>query len=255
MWWIKWFDVEYRLTVNFMKQEMTAIPVPENLLMSPLPDSLLLVKDEEKQYTLLDNQPVVKTGKEPSIQIQNKFSDVLDCEETPSGRRRKAVDCFSATTWNDTTSIGEMKKQKLSGQLAREKSTCGIVGASNLQEGIKKDGESDPRVAFAKLNKIKVVGMHAVKERKKCPTKLQQNSSKTRFGDKILSKMPKNDAAYIGENSMDIGHDYAVAPSSISLDQDNWVQCDCCQKWRLLPYGLQPKQLPDKWLCSMQTWV
>ncbi|XP_010440255.1 PREDICTED: uncharacterized protein LOC104723573 [Camelina sativa] len=247
-------------------QEMTAIPFPEDLLMSPLPDSLLVVKEKEKQYTLSDNQPVLKTGKEPSNQTKNKFSDVVLCEETPSGRRRKA-DCVTATTWNETSSTGEMKRQKVfsTGQLAREKSTSGLGAASstidgstakcNLQEDIKKDGKSDPTLAFARSNKLKVGGVHAVKEKKTCLTKLRQKNTKNSSGDKFISKMPFKDAAYIGHNSMDVGFDFAVAPASTSLHLDNWAQCDSCKTWRLLPLGLNTEKLPDKWLCSMQTWL
>ncbi|KAJ0802142.1 putative transcription factor & chromatin remodeling CW-Zn family [Helianthus annuus] len=36
---------------------------------------------------------------------------------------------------------------------------------------------------------------------------------------------------------------------------DNWVGCDRCEKWRLLPIGIEPHNLPDKWLCSMSTWL
>ncbi|KAI7744860.1 hypothetical protein M8C21_017457 [Ambrosia artemisiifolia] len=36
---------------------------------------------------------------------------------------------------------------------------------------------------------------------------------------------------------------------------DNWVGCDRCEKWRLLPIGIEPDNLPDKWLCSMSTWL
>ncbi|XP_059435060.1 cysteine-tryptophan domain-containing zinc finger protein 7-like isoform X2 [Corylus avellana] len=39
------------------------------------------------------------------------------------------------------------------------------------------------------------------------------------------------------------------------LIEEDWVQCDRCQKWRLLPYGTKPEQLPDKWLCSMLNWL
>ena len=39
------------------------------------------------------------------------------------------------------------------------------------------------------------------------------------------------------------------------LVEENWVCCDMCQKWRLLPYGIDPKQLPLKWLCTMQVWL
>lgn len=37
--------------------------------------------------------------------------------------------------------------------------------------------------------------------------------------------------------------------------EDNWVQCDRCHKWRLLPVGTNPDSLPEKWLCSMLNWL
>ncbi|WJX85051.1 hypothetical protein P8452_67558 [Trifolium repens] len=37
--------------------------------------------------------------------------------------------------------------------------------------------------------------------------------------------------------------------------EDNWVQCDRCHKWRLLPAGTNPDSLPEKWLCSMLNWL
>lgn len=225
--------------------------------MSPLPENLLNLKDKEKRSTLLGNEPVTKPGKVPFIQTQNKFSDVLGCGETPSGRRkRKAVDCFNATTLNETSSIGEVKKQKVSstGALARESTTCGINSTSdgftrksNLQKGIKKDVEGDPRVSIAKSNRMKVVGKHAEKEKKIYPTKLKQNSNKSSYGDKVLSKMPSKDT----ENKVD----FALAPASTSLDLDSWAECDTCKKWRLLPFSENPDKLPDKWVCSMQTWL
>ncbi|CAA7406031.1 unnamed protein product [Spirodela intermedia] len=47
----------------------------------------------------------------------------------------------------------------------------------------------------------------------------------------------------------------AAAPSSHVVIEDNWVLCDKCQKWRLLPYGTDPTQLPRKWLCTMLNWL
>lgn len=43
-----------------------------------------------------------------------------------------------------------------------------------------------------------------------------------------------------------------VAPVVI---QEEWVCCDRCETWRLLPYGTNPDQLPDKWVCSMLNWL
>ncbi|KAK4418167.1 hypothetical protein Salat_2229400 [Sesamum alatum] len=41
----------------------------------------------------------------------------------------------------------------------------------------------------------------------------------------------------------------------VPLVNEDWVSCDKCQKWRLLPLGTNPKSLPDKWLCRMLTWL
>ena len=37
--------------------------------------------------------------------------------------------------------------------------------------------------------------------------------------------------------------------------EENWVCCDKCQKWRLLPLRTNPDDLPEKWLCSMLNWL
>ncbi|XP_073066149.1 cysteine-tryptophan domain-containing zinc finger protein 3-like isoform X1 [Primulina eburnea] len=42
-----------------------------------------------------------------------------------------------------------------------------------------------------------------------------------------------------------------VAP----IVKEDWVFCDKCKKWRLLPLGTNPKSLPEKWLCRMLTWL
>ncbi|XP_073226267.1 cysteine-tryptophan domain-containing zinc finger protein 3-like isoform X2 [Cicer arietinum] len=44
----------------------------------------------------------------------------------------------------------------------------------------------------------------------------------------------------------------AAAPQLIA---ENWVACDSCQQWRLLPTGVKTEQLPEKWLCSMLDWL
>ncbi|OEL14198.1 hypothetical protein BAE44_0024782 [Dichanthelium oligosanthes] len=37
--------------------------------------------------------------------------------------------------------------------------------------------------------------------------------------------------------------------------EEHWVCCDICQKWRLLPYEMNPLSLPKKWKCSMLHWL
>lgn len=49
----------------------------------------------------------------------------------------------------------------------------------------------------------------------------------------------------------------AVTPTEVApvVIQENWVGCDKCHKWRLLPYGENPDHLPKKWQCSMLDWL
>ncbi|KAG0495716.1 hypothetical protein HPP92_000407 [Vanilla planifolia] len=49
--------------------------------------------------------------------------------------------------------------------------------------------------------------------------------------------------------------DAASAIPALVLIQDNWVCCDECQRWRLLPYGTNPDSLQKKWRCGIQTWL
>jgi len=37
------------------------------------------------------------------------------------------------------------------------------------------------------------------------------------------------------------------------MDNQSWVQCDLCDKWRVLPYSEDGSDLPDTWHCSMNT--
>ena len=37
-------------------------------------------------------------------------------------------------------------------------------------------------------------------------------------------------------------------------ENENWVQCDKCQKWRLLPAYVNMEALPDVWACDMNSY-
>ncbi|CAJ1944433.1 unnamed protein product [Cylindrotheca closterium] len=37
-------------------------------------------------------------------------------------------------------------------------------------------------------------------------------------------------------------------------DERQWVQCDKCQKWRILPSRVEASSLPEVWQCSMNDW-
>ena len=47
----------------------------------------------------------------------------------------------------------------------------------------------------------------------------------------------------------------SLATAAPVVIKENWVCCDKCQKWRLLPISINPADLPEKWLCSMLNWL
>ncbi|GKA68753.1 zinc finger, CCHC-type containing protein [Tanacetum coccineum] len=40
-----------------------------------------------------------------------------------------------------------------------------------------------------------------------------------------------------------------------AASHDNWVACDRCNAWRLLPMGITADNLPENWWCSKSTWL
>ncbi|KAL6968465.1 hypothetical protein U1Q18_034267, partial [Sarracenia purpurea var. burkii] len=66
-----------------------------------------------------------------------------------------------------------------------------------------------------------------------------------------FSKGAPNAAPIAGNRSIS-----DAAPGTLGpLVKEDWVCCDKCQKWRLLPLGTNPDSLPEKWLCSMLNWL
>ncbi|KAL3849783.1 hypothetical protein ACJIZ3_011665 [Penstemon smallii] len=42
---------------------------------------------------------------------------------------------------------------------------------------------------------------------------------------------------------------------TIQKDKEDWVLCEKCTKWRLLPLDIDPESLPKKWVCRMLSWL
>ncbi|KAL4558822.1 hypothetical protein LXL04_037025 [Taraxacum kok-saghyz] len=69
------------------------------------------------------------------------------------------------------------------------------------------------------------------------------------------SVYPRVDSLHVGTvvNGVESGVTVPmVAPPVVNED---WVCCDKCEKWRLLPPGVNPSNLPEKWLCSLLDWL
>ncbi|KAF8392615.1 hypothetical protein HHK36_022962 [Tetracentron sinense] len=103
-----------------------------------------------------------------------------------------------------------------------------------------------------KDSKLEVVEkeMHAFTEKSK------ERSSVKKDDNSLTSvaylKTAPNIASLTGNTPVS---DAAPALGPPLVIEENWVCCDKCQKWRLLPFGTNPNHLPKKWLCSMLNWL
>ncbi|KAF7837845.1 uncharacterized protein G2W53_006327 [Senna tora] len=86
--------------------------------------------------------------------------------------------------------------------------------------------------------------------------KAKERPRSNKMGDKSMAgpgiRDASNECSVAGMKSAPEIVQIASAPHLI---EENWVCCDRCQKWRLLPVGIKPDQLPEKWLCSMLNWL
>ncbi|XVF66250.1 hypothetical protein PTKIN_Ptkin10aG0020300 [Pterospermum kingtungense] len=91
-------------------------------------------------------------------------------------------------------------------------------------------------------------------EQNGCSDKSKEIFSGRTVNNQLSGVDPPGVAPHITDKTLDSHTAAPVAPASV-LIQEDWVQCDRCHKWRLLPFGTGPEQLPEKWLCSMLNWL
>ncbi|XP_075506693.1 cysteine-tryptophan domain-containing zinc finger protein 3-like [Primulina tabacum] len=96
----------------------------------------------------------------------------------------------------------------------------------------------------------------AAKEETGCTDKFKGKSCNKTYADKSSSEThviePSAEAIPFKEGMITGTEGTVVDPVLI---QEDWVGCDRCEKWRLLPYGTKSNQLPEKWICSMLNWL
>ncbi|CAN6351261.1 unnamed protein product [Urochloa humidicola] len=76
-------------------------------------------------------------------------------------------------------------------------------------------------------------------------------------GDIKISPLIDNDSVpspLVHRNGTTESSTALTTPAPIVINEQ-WVCCDKCENWRLLPYGMNPDILPKKWRCSMQSWL
>ncbi|KAK9161507.1 hypothetical protein Syun_007848 [Stephania yunnanensis] len=170
----------------------------------------------------------------PSTEVQNESSKIAS---SASLKDRKVTSNHSSKS-NDESKYRESGKTTESqrGLFADAK----VEQAENFVDPPMKEKlkEVKTRVAEKESNQF------AEKSRDKPSSKKVNNQVMSEAGPKVAETVPPLSGAGLASD--------AAAPIVI---EENWVCCDKCQKWRLLPYGTNPANLPKKWLCSMLNWL
>ncbi|XP_058209244.1 cysteine-tryptophan domain-containing zinc finger protein 3-like isoform X1 [Rhododendron vialii] len=154
----------------------------------------------------------------------------------------------------DNKKAGKMHKSKLQKDIQKTRDDSKDVLHETRVEQMNNEIDSleRPFVDRTKDSNLQAVGRkhYASLEKPKevlCTTKTVDN---------LTSETILNDAANDGRPSAE-GVTSEMEHTSVDpmVIEEDWVCCDLCQKWRLLPYGTKPDQLPEKWLCSMLNWL
>ncbi|XP_056170274.1 cysteine-tryptophan domain-containing zinc finger protein 7-like isoform X2 [Syzygium oleosum] len=194
-----------------------------------------------------DNPP--SNGKE-KVKVKNEGAAVADAsKESLSGSTSVTKNNKSHSTGNSKSRSGreDAKLAKKPGKgRERYKEFFGDI-----------DGEEESQNQLMKM---------APEERRKDSSAVEKGISeydvkKERLSSKRTDMVSTSEADYNATSHLGSGSgnnptvDAAPSTAAPVLIEENWVGCDKCRKWRLLPFGKNPHDLPEKWVCSMLDWL
>ncbi|KAM3323858.1 cysteine-tryptophan domain-containing zinc finger protein 7 [Capsicum chacoense] len=103
-------------------------------------------------------------------------------------------------------------------------------------------------------DKLKKSKLEARKGQHASSAKSKQMPSK-KVDSHVACATPMKDPSAVGmQGAKELTSGAEPAVEAVVIEED-WVACDKCEKWRLLPYGTKPEQLPERWMCSMLYWL
>ncbi|XP_060197841.1 cysteine-tryptophan domain-containing zinc finger protein 7-like isoform X1 [Lycium barbarum] len=209
-------------------------------------------------------------------------SDVSESERDSSGAvsLRKKVVMKAASHKPDQPRIPHTEKQSSEGKKKLIEHQPGLKPAADVAEvrGVsvtlknKKSSKKDVRVAHvydAQLekptnqldslsrppgDKLKKSKLEACKGQQSSSAKSRQVPSK-KVDSHVACVAPMKDPSAVDIKDAKELASEAEPPVAPVVIEEDWVACDKCETWRLLPYGTKPEHLPERWMCSMLYWL
>ncbi|KAI3805933.1 hypothetical protein L1987_21821 [Smallanthus sonchifolius] len=253
---------------------MTSFPVSGSLLLSPLPYDVLHLTEKKSE----DNScgPVHK-GSQDSTVTAVHGSDLVKVDQNVVGEKSKSTEKNSVSMestngvlpkketsvdnfapGNKTSTSGGQRKAEggLKSESFKSKTKKNDNGSKSYTEDFKKNSgkvKETYKDFFGELDleqeDNEETGLEKPLEGINVKSTLENNRSLKEKLNGKKSQKPSSSTIGIGPES-----DAAVS-TVVPVVNEDWVCCDKCEKWRLLPPGVNPGSLPEKWICSMLDWL
>ncbi|GKV04956.1 hypothetical protein SLEP1_g17033 [Rubroshorea leprosula] len=262
---------------------------PDDLSCYPRIDSHV---KEEKSYDIVSIDLNPSKGKKPVNReqvddlkekvSQRAISNEQESMKSPQGKEHASSGGKRKSKGNQSYGnvAADVLKESLrsggSSSMPKSKKTTHVdnnvtkreMGDSNLEKPFKKaedryrDLFGDMEESEQEENQTSSVGIfseHRLKETEKIDKSRPalNNTSKDRLSNEKSNKLLASEpyTKLTGEANLHPPNVNISETAAAPLLIEEWVCCDKCQKWRLLPFGMNVSSLPEKWLCSMLTWL
>ncbi|KAI7736127.1 hypothetical protein M8C21_033158, partial [Ambrosia artemisiifolia] len=266
-------DVPYESPTSIL-ETMTSFPVSGCLLLSPLPYDVLHLTEKKSE----DNScgPAYK-GSQDSTVTAVHGPDLVKVEENVTGEKSKSSEKNSASMEStngvlpkkETSVDNFVSGNNTSSSGGKRKAEGGLKNESFRSKTKKNDNESKSYTEDFKKNSGKVketykdlfgeldlepeddeeMGLEKPLEGTNVKSTLENNSLLKERSNGKKSKKPSSTTIVNGPESN------AAVSTVVPVVNEDWVCCDKCEKWRLLPPGVNTDCLPEKWICSMLDWL
>ncbi|RZR81210.1 hypothetical protein BHM03_00007398 [Ensete ventricosum] len=204
-----------------------------------------ILQQKEQKSDRKKKLKVSHTNSEPFGEI---LKDIVSGNVIATSKEKKKASHSKADNSQKKTKVLKPRKD-LSGSSFSESHGNVIwdVKAEEFENGVSllNRSKGKQKAVKCKHEKKPIVSTQASKEMSGC-NKVEDTSIPGAFViEPILAPLACNAQAT----------DATVAPQPPVVIEENWVCCDICQKWRLLPYGTNPGHLPTKWQCKLLNWL
>ncbi|KAL3626118.1 hypothetical protein CASFOL_029667 [Castilleja foliolosa] len=221
------------------------------------------VKDTFSEHTFDQSSSVEKFGEQHQTIISHKDASV----DHRQGNKNRGEGVIKRTMNNSSLKVG-VNRLSVEG----EKRPPGVLSSGKIamrpeeknsgKKGVHKIHLTKKEHVGTTMNLLETTKRSNLEHAKSKPAnadKMKERllSSKKGFErvsyDALLAEPPAPSAIPSKEGIVNGLKQPVAAPPEVI--EENWVACDRCEKWRLLPYGTKSEDLPDKWVCNMLDWL